>query len=143
AAYEIFYVYQSRLEARVAWILAELQKDFDLNTNESYRADRAKAEWPADQAAADDLWTKRLKFEIVAELLNKKTLEEAREQVKKRYERMLKNLGEIESTDLAELYLSTIAKLYDPHSTYFSAATFEDFGIQMKLKLVGIGALLG
>ena len=63
--------------------------------------------------------------------------------MKKRYERMLKNLGEIEGNDLAELYLTTIAKLYDPHSTYFSAATYEDFGIQMRLKLVGIGALLG
>jgi carboxyl-terminal processing protease len=63
--------------------------------------------------------------------------------VRKRYERMLKNLGEIEGIDLAEIYLSTIAKLYDPHSTYFSATTFEDFGIQMRLKLVGIGALLG
>jgi carboxyl-terminal processing protease len=143
AAYDIFYVYQSRLENRVAWILKELEKDYDLSTNESYRADRAKAEWPADEAAADDLWTKRLKFELVADLLNKKTPEEAKANIKKRYERMLKNLNDIEGKDLAELYLTTIAKLYDPHSTYFSAETFEDFGIQMKLKLVGIGALLG
>lgn len=143
AAYEIFYVYQTRVEKRIAWVFEQLTKDIDLNTNESYRADRAKAEWPANMAAADDLWMKRLKFELVGELLNKKTIEEARTQVKKRYDRMLKNLGEIEGNDLAELYLSTIAKLYDPHSTYFSAATYEDFGIQMKLKLVGIGALLG
>ena len=143
AAYEIFYVYQTRVENRIAWILEQLKKDFDFTADESYRADRAKAEWPADEAAADDLWTKRLKFEMVAELLNKKTPEEAKAQLKKRYDRMLKNLGEIEGKDLAELYLTTIAKLYDPHSTYFSAETFEDFGIQMKLKLVGIGALLG
>jgi carboxyl-terminal processing protease len=143
AAYEIFYVYQTRVENRIAWILEQLKKDFDFTTDDSYRADRAKAEWPADEAAADELWTKRLKFEMVAELLNKKTPEEAKAQLKKRYDRMLKNLGEIEGKDLAELYLTTIAKLYDPHSTYFSAETFEDFGIQMKLKLVGIGALLG
>lgn len=143
AAYEIFYVYQTRVENRIAWIFDQLGKDFEFGGNESYRADRAKAEWPATMAAADDLWMKRLKFELLAEVLNKKTPEEAKAQVKKRYERMLKNLGEIESNDLAELYLSTIAKLYDPHSTYFSATTYEDFGIQMKLKLVGIGALLG
>ncbi|MGH7958784.1 MAG: S41 family peptidase, partial [Opitutaceae bacterium] len=143
AAYEIFYVYQSRVEKRIAWILEQLKTDVDLTTNDHYRADRAKAEWPADQAAADDLWMKRLKFEMVGELLNKKTPEEAKTQLKKRYDRMLKNLGEIEGKDLAELFLTTIAKLYDPHSTYFSAETFEDFGIQMKLKLVGIGALLG
>jgi carboxyl-terminal processing protease len=143
AAYEIFYVYQTRVENRIAWIIEQLKNDFDLATPDSYRADRAKAEWPADEAAADELWMKRLKFEMVAELLNKKTPDEAKTQLKKRYDRMLKNLGEIEGKDLAELYLTTIAKLYDPHSTYFSAETFEDFGIQMKLKLVGIGALLG
>lgn len=143
AAYEIFAVYQTRVESRIAWIFDQLKKDIDLTTNETYRADRAKAEWPANVSEADDLWMKRLKFELVGELLNKKSMDEAKTQVKKRYERMLKNLTEIEGNDLAELYLSTIAKLYDPHSTYFSAATYEDFGIQMKLQLVGIGALLG
>lgn len=143
AAYEIFYVYQARVEKRIAWIFDELLKEFDLTAIETYRADRAKSEWPADLAAADELWKRRLKFELIGELLNKKSMDEAKAQVKKRYERMLKNLGEIEGNDLAELFLSTIAKLYDPHSTYFSAATFDDFGIQMKLQLVGIGALLG
>ena len=143
AAYEIFYVYQTRVEARIAWILEQLKQDFDFTTTETYRRDRKDAAWPTNAATADELWLRRLKFELVEELLNKKTLDEARDLVRKRYERMLKNLGEIEGTELAELYLTTIAKLYDPHSTYFSASTFEDFGIQMKLKLVGIGALLG
>lgn len=143
AAYEIFYVYQTRVENRIAWIFEQLKQDFDFTANETYRADRAKSEWPATMAASDDLWLKRLKFELVQEMLNKKTLDEAKTQVRKRYDRMLKNLGEIDGNELAELYLTTIAKLYDPHSTYFSAATYEDFGIQMKLKLVGIGALLG
>lgn len=143
AAYEIFYVYQERVETRLAWVFAELGKDFDLSTKETYRVDRQKSEWPADPAAADELWRRRLKYEVVQEILNKKSPEEARSHVKKRYERMLKNLGEIDGNDLAEIFLSTISRLYDPHSTYFSAATYEDFGIQMKLQLVGIGALLG
>jgi carboxyl-terminal processing protease len=143
AAYDIFYVYQTRVEDRINWVFEQLKKDIDFKANETYRVDRSKAEWPADAKASDELWMKRLKFELLQEVLNKKSIDEAKAQVKKRYERMLKNLAEIEGTDLAEIYLSTIAKLYDPHSTYFSAATYEDFGIQMKLKLVGIGALLG
>lgn len=143
AAYEIFYVYQQRVESRIAWIFSQLEKDLPLTSSETYRRDRAKSEWPADAAAADELWVRRLKFELVEEILNKKTPEEAKAQVRKRYERMLKYLAEFEGSDLAEIYLGTIAKLYDPHSTYFSASTFEDFGIQMKLKLVGIGAILG
>lgn len=142
-AYRIFEVYQNRVETRISWILEELKKDFDLQSNETYRADRGKSEWPSTAAAADELWRKRLKYELIGELLNKKSLDDAKTNVRKRYERMLKNLGELDGAELAELYLTTIAKLWDPHSTYFSAATYEDFGIQMKLKLVGIGALLG
>jgi carboxyl-terminal processing protease len=143
AAYEIFYVYQARVEARIAWIMEELKKDSDFTAHDSYRVDRQKAEWPADEAAANELWSRRLKYELIQEILNKKPIEEAKAQLRKRYERLLKNVGEIEGNDLAEIFLSTIARLYDPHSTYFSAATYEDFGIQMKLQLVGIGALLG
>jgi carboxyl-terminal processing protease len=142
-AYDMFYVYQTRVEDRISWIFEQLKKDFDFTAPDSYAADRSKAEWPTNAAAADELWGRRLKFELLQEILNKKSVDEAKTQVRKRYERMLKNLGEIEGIDLAEIYLSTIAKLYDPHSTYFSATTFEDFGIQMRLKLVGIGALLG
>ena len=143
AAYDIFYVYEARVTARINWVFDELKKDIDLTANESYLADRTKAEWPATAAGADALWHQRLKFELIAELMNKKTVDEAKATVRKRYERMLKNLGEIDGGDLAELFLSDVARLYDPHSTYFSAASFEDFGIQMKLQLVGIGAVLG
>jgi carboxyl-terminal processing protease len=142
-AYEIFQTYESRASARINWIFAELKTEFDLSTNDTYAADRSKADWPATPEAADDLWRKRLKFELISEMMNKKSLEEAKQAVQKRYERMLKNVGEIEGNDLAEFFLSNVARIYDPHSTYFSAETFEDFGIQMKLQLVGIGALLG
>jgi carboxyl-terminal processing protease len=143
AAYDIFTTYETRAEARINWIFDELKKDFDLKTNGTYRKDRTKSDWPAGITNADELWQDRLKLELIDEMLNKKTVDEAKITVRKRYERMLKNLGEIEGRDLAEIYLGCIARLYDPHSTYFSAETFEDFGIQMKLQLVGIGALLG
>lgn len=142
-AYTIFSVYEDRVQNRVSWILEELKQDFDLTTKDTYAVDRSKLPWASDGAAADDLWRKRLKFEVIQEVLNKKTPEKAKEDVRKRYERLLKNLDDIETSDIAEMFLSTIARLYDPHSTYFSADTYEDFGIQMRLQLVGIGALLG
>jgi carboxyl-terminal processing protease len=143
AAYEIYETYQARVVSRINWIFEELKKTHDLTTNEAYAVDRTKVEWPATPAAADELWRKRLKFELLSEMLNKKNADEATQAVRKRYERMLKNLDDIDGNNLAEIYLGTIAHLYDPHSTYFSADTFEDFAIQMKLSLVGIGALLG
>jgi len=194
-AFEIFRVYEKRSAARIAWILEELKKDFDLSAADTYLVDRSKTSWPANAAEADALWVKRLKFELIQELLAKKTdkqvaaatppapspetpatspapesaapppdtagtplapatntaavatrpvtIEEAKENIRKRYERRLKNLNDFEDHEIAEIFLSSITRLYDPHSTYFSADTFEDFGIQMRLQLVGIGALLG
>jgi carboxyl-terminal processing protease len=112
--FNIFSTYQKRVDDRVAWIMEQLDHDIDLTANESYRFDRSKAEWPADAAAADDLWRKRLKFELVGELLNKKTLEEAKNVVRKRFERMIKNLAELDGNDLAEMFLSNIARLLRP-----------------------------
>ncbi|MFA6289158.1 MAG: carboxy terminal-processing peptidase [Opitutaceae bacterium] len=141
-AYEIFNVYQKRVTDRVAWVAAALDKGLDLTAKDTYTLDRTKAEWPATPSEADELWGKRLRLELIKEILNKKTPDEAKTIVRKRYQRLLKNLGDIESRDLSEMFLTTITGLYDPHSTYFSADTYEDFGIQMRLQLVGIGALL-
>ncbi|MFT3782484.1 MAG: carboxy terminal-processing peptidase [Nibricoccus sp.] len=142
-AYEIYNVYATRAEARIKWIFEELKKDVDLSSKDTYFLDRSKGNWCANQQEADDLWRKRLKFEILQDMLNKKTLEEAKTNIRKRYERMLKNLEDIEAEELSEWFLSVITRLYDPHSTYFSPSTFDDFGIQMRLQLVGIGAVLG
>lgn len=142
-AYSIFSVYKKRVTDRVAWIQEALKKDFDFTTKDTYQIDRAKSIWPATPADSDALWNQRLRFELIKELLNKKSIDEARQDVAKRYDRLLKNMGDIESSDISEMFLSSIARLYDPHSTYFSADTYEDFGIQMRLQLVGIGALLG
>jgi len=142
-AYDIYYTFDNRTQARISWIFEELKKDFDFTAPDFYRTDRSKSEWPLTMADADKLWRQRLKFELLTEMLNKKTLAEAREIVRKRYERTLKTIADYDGEELSELFLSSITRLYDPHSTYFSATTFADFGIQMKLQLVGIGALLG
>lgn len=142
AAYEIFETYAARSDARIDWIFEELKKDIDLTTSDKFAFDRSKAEYPDNEAAADELWRKRLKFELLQEILNKKTVDEAKQVVRKRYERWRKTNAEIDGEDIAQLYLSTIAQLYDPHSTYFSGDTYEDFGINMKLQLKGIGAML-
>ena len=168
-AYEIFAVYESRVQARVAWIMTELDKDIDLTGHDTYAPDRSKSAWPADAAAADDLWRRRLKFDLIQEMLSPqataaatpanpdpksktvkpapaapatKSLAEAKEILRKRYGLLPKNVADIDASDLAESFLTAITQLYDPHSTYFSASTYEDFGIQMRLQLVGIGALL-
>ncbi len=142
AAFDIYVQYEKRVDHRVNWIFDELKRDFDLTTHETYPLDRSKSVWPSTESEADDLWRRRLKFELLQDLLDHKTIDQARQNVRRRYERMLKNLADIETNDVAEVFLTSLATLYDPHSTYFSPETFADFNIQMRLSLIGIGAVL-
>lgn len=154
-AFAIFSRFKERADARIAWVVEQLKRPIytgegekpadaiDLMADDTYTFDRTKSPWPKDQAEADALWQARLKFDLVAEIINKKAPETARTDLAKRYERMLKSTAETEAIELCEIYLSTVARLYDPHSTYFSPDTFADFKINMGLQLVGIGAVLG
>ena len=143
SAFDIYDEYEKRVENRVNWIFDELNKDFDFTTHETFPHRPDEGAWPATEAEANDLWHRRLKFELLQDLLDKKTLVEAKKDVHRRYERLLKNLADTDTDEVAEIFLTSLANLYDPHSCYFSAETYEDFGIQMRLSLVGIGALLG
>jgi carboxyl-terminal processing protease len=143
APFDIYVMFEKRVDQRITWISEELKKDVDLTTQEIYPLDRSKSVWPATATEADDLWRRRLKFEVIQEVLAKKTPADAKQNVRKHYERMLKNLADFDTDDVTEMFLTSLANLYDPHSSYFSPESFEDFGIQMRLSLVGIGALLG
>lgn len=58
------------------------------------------------------------------------------------YKKFLEKQETRESIDVLEMYLSSVAKVYDPHSAYMAPRTREDFDIKMRLSLEGIGARL-
>ena len=64
------------------------------------------------------------------------------ERTRYRISRFIQYYRNLEAIDVLELYLSCLTQIYDPHSQYMSPRTEEDFNINMKLSLVGIGALL-
>ena len=142
-AFAIFRAYEDRVKARTSWVFEELKHDYDFTTQEFYAPDRSKNEFPANTTEADELWRRRIKYEILQDLLAKKSPETAKATVRKRYERIVKNVGDIEPLDVQEMFLSSFTRMYDPHSAYFSSDTLQDFSIQMKLSLIGIGAVLG
>jgi carboxyl-terminal processing protease len=62
--------------------------------------------------------------------------------VLKRYEKLIEQLGENEQEDVVNYFLSCLSTSYDPHTEYMSQQEMDNFNIQMKHSLVGIGALL-
>jgi len=75
--------------------------------------------------------------------LNRKDTAEIVHTLTKRYTGMLKNYNDLTNDDyVLEAYLTALTHAYDPHSDYMGHASTENFNIQMKLSLSGIGARL-
>ena len=72
----------------------------------------------------------------------KTTAEEIVETLNQRYARNLRFFREWDADDVLELYLTSLAHVYDPHSDYFNPRQAENFAIGMNLSLFGIGAEL-
>ena len=60
----------------------------------------------------------------------------------KRYHRNLHIFQEMDREDVLEIYLTSLAHVYDPHTDYMGKSALEQFKIQMSLALFGIGAQL-
>ncbi len=59
-----------------------------------------------------------------------------------RYEQFKLTMESFDEEMILQRYLSAFSHVYDPHSDYMSPSSVEDFDINMKLSLVGIGAML-
>ncbi len=141
-AYLMFARFQQRNRERMQYALALLKTEPDWTVDESYEFERTHAPWPADQAQIDDLWRRRVKNDALSLLLTGKQWPEAADILRKRYERVLKRIEQVTSEDVFENLMNAYARAFDPHSSYFSPRSSEEYRIQMSLNYDGIGASL-
>jgi carboxyl-terminal processing protease len=156
-AYDIFSRFMQRLEERTAYAQNLLKNEkFEFNTDERIVANRRESPYPKDLAEAKQLWSERLRFEYLQEKLGRtgtkkktdaakatKNLDsEITELLSRRYQRNLRTFKEWSSDEVLEIYLTSLAHIYDPHSDYLGKQQLENFAIGMNLELFGIGAEL-
>jgi carboxyl-terminal processing protease len=70
AAFEVYKSFKAKAEARTEWAFARLKQDFDFTIDETFTPDRRDAEWPATSEEAEALWLRRLKYELLNEMLS-------------------------------------------------------------------------
>ncbi|HEX4023674.1 MAG TPA: carboxy terminal-processing peptidase [Steroidobacteraceae bacterium] len=142
-AYLIFNVFQQRNRERIAYALKLLDTEPNWDTNESLTVDRTHATWPATEEQMDELWRLRVKNDAISLMLTGKTWPQAAETLRKRYQSVLRRIGEVSPEDVFEALMNSYCAAYDPHSNYFSPRSSEEYRIQMSLSYQGIGASLG
>lgn len=141
-AYETFDLYLKRLDERLAVATKIIDADHDFTVDESMIVDADDLDWAKSKSELDERWRKRIKYDLLNLKLDDTPLDEARERLHKRYHNIQSMAHQTEDSETLEMYLSALTHTFDPHSTYMSPETLEDFRIQMELSLEGIGAAL-
>jgi carboxyl-terminal processing protease len=141
-AFDIFRVYRKQVDERVSYALALLDKGFDFSEKETYHFDRSKAPWPKNEAELNDIWRKRVKNDFLSLRLADKDDAKIREQLRKRYEGLAMRVDQFDRDDVFQTFANAYTEALEPHTSYMSPSTSENFDISMRLSLEGIGAVL-
>lgn len=141
-AFEIFNVYTNRVEQRVDRALALLPTEFNFEVDESLELDRSEAPWAQSEQQLDDIWRRRVKNDVLRLRLTDKADEKTVETLTNRYEGLQRRVSQLDSEDVFQYYMNAFAYSIEPHTGYMAPRISENFQIQMRLSLEGIGAVL-
>jgi carboxyl-terminal processing protease len=142
-AFEIFNVYAERVQRRVKYALAQLEQPFDFTVEEYYEFDRSESPWAASAEELDEIWRKRIKNDVLRLKLTDKEEAAILETLEERYQNLQRRIVELKSDDIFQFFMNAFAQAIEPHTSYLSPRSSENFEISMRLSLEGIGALLG
>jgi len=140
--FEIFRLYRQRVDERVKYALSLLDDGFEFDRDESYRFDRSEAKRAKTRTELDEIWRKRVKNDWLGLLLSKKEEDEIPELLRKRYEGIARRVRQFDSDDVFQAFVNAYTQSLEPHTSYMSPSTSENFDISMRLSLEGIGAVL-
>ena len=160
-AFDAFNVLIIRMEEYQAFAKEFLKTNPSLETSLEFRLEYDNASWPIDRKEMQEHWRKKLLHEMILLKIADKAAAEAKdnkkdtakkkaevkqksveERIMQRIKQTVRFYADMDGAEVLEIYLTTVAQAYDPHSSYMSPRTDEDFEIDMSLTLIGIGAVL-
>jgi carboxyl-terminal processing protease len=161
-AYQVFNVFLQRVDECVKLADDILKENLDFTVDEEMITDPDATHYARNKAETRDFWRKRIKYDLLVLKAGKtkkpttenapkddstpadaaKQAEDPREKLSKRYHNFARRMHQYDSDELLEVYLTALSTAFDPHTSYMSKHTLENFEIEMRLQLDGIGAAL-
>lgn len=142
APFKLFERYQQRVHERTQYASKLIAGDFDFTVDERFEYEREDAPWASTSSELDELWRKRVKNDVLRLQLAGKPMDKIRETLTKRYRDLKVRIDDLDGEDVFQIFLNAYSTAIDPHTNYLSPRASENFQMQMRLSLEGIGALL-
>jgi carboxyl-terminal processing protease len=142
-AKRVFDRFLQRVSERVAVAQKLIDAKHDFTVDEDMVRDPKKMEYAKTNEELDERWRKRVKYDLLLELVEEDADEkDVIDKLHKRYRGIERNWEQYSNDELLEDFLTALTMSFDPHSSYMSPSTLDNFTIQMRLELDGIGASL-
>ncbi|MCU7931612.1 MAG: carboxy terminal-processing peptidase [Candidatus Thiodiazotropha sp. (ex Codakia rugifera)] len=141
-AFEIFRLYRKRVAEAVGHAQKLVDSEFDFTIDETYVFEREEEPWAQTRTELSDIWRKRVKNDFLNLRLTDKKDEEIRKTLHDRFQRLLSRVEQFDANDIFQTFINAYTLSLEPHTSYMSPSTSENFDISMRLSLEGIGAVL-
>ncbi|GGC54668.1 tail-specific protease [Pedobacter quisquiliarum] len=142
APFYIFNVYLKRYNEWIAFSLQNVKTKFDLNTNDKYVYDREKLPWAASRTSLNEIWQKRLKYEMINLQIAGTSEAKNIETLTKRYQSQKSQVAKVNNQDVFQTLMDAFTESIDPHTNYFNPTNATAFNEDMARSFDGIGARL-
>ena len=143
-AYKIINLYFSRIVEYSNYqinLINQIEFDFEKKDfMDIYYEDNL---WPIDKKSLKEIWKLSTKNDLLVLKLTEEVSLDPKKDLVKRYNNRIKRISQQKEEDIFSLAINILTNQFDPHSSYLSPRSAEDFDMDMSLSLEGIGALLG
>src|ERR1700722_12181751 len=139
SAKNIYALFRQKVDQRVSKIDNFLTQRYNFSSNRTVTANRAVEPWPANESAADSIWRDWIKRELLQVKLSNLPKEPGPEVVGLRYRELQNAVDHQDDERLLRIFLEAVAQTYDPHSEYLGPYELNEFNIDTRLTICGIG----
>ena len=143
-AYDLINLYYKKLidfSDYQIYLLDEFE--FDFSKEEYLDIFYEDNQWISSNKSLKELWRLETKNDLLVATMSDSASSNPQEDLKKRYANRVRRINQQKEEDIFSLAINILTNQFDPHSSYLSPRSAEDFDMNMSLKLSGIGALLG
>jgi carboxyl-terminal processing protease len=138
----IFNVYLKRYNDRIGYSINQIKGKYDFNQNDTYVYDREKMPWISSTTALNEVWNKRVKYELVNLKIAGTDQAKNIETLTKRYQNLQSQASKFNNQDVFQILMDSFTEAIDPHTNYFNPRNAETFNQEMSRSIEGIGATL-
>ena len=142
--YEVINLYFTKLIQFSQYQIELVKEDsFDFNKDEYLDIFYEDNQWALSSDNLKEVWKLETKNDLLIARTSDLSSSEPNGDLIKRYENRIRRINQQKEEDIFSLAINVLSNQFDPHSSYLSPRSAEDFDLNMRLKLNGIGALLG